>query len=302
MAQNTRSELYKIYKGGFHDKAFEHLVDSALNIKDDGLGINPEQGLILTAKGPSKKLMSFYQRISDKSTPLWSISLDSEKGGKGLNILDGDKSRVFIKQGGRVGINTENPNYRLDVNGLVSVKGLVGSYSVGRALADAKWHTMARMTNMEGCQAYEIIAHVIDEKDKRFGLTVATVLMTYGKRGYRTKAISIESGNKWLFGRFWNKIKFRWIIDDLNTEPGKLKYMCQIKTKGHYGMLDGQPKQIFYRIRRVWDKDYEMESYPDKKWEESNAGRVRSAAPANSASSAGRPVTKKPGGLTIKRK
>jgi hypothetical protein len=301
MAQHTRSELYKIYKGGFHDKAFEHLVDSGLNIKDDGLGINPEQGLVLTAKGPSKKLASFYQRISDKSTPLWSLSLDAERGVKGLNFLEGEQSRMFIKEGGRVGINTENPNYQLDVNGLIAVKGIVGSFASGNALADAKWHTMAKMTNLDGCQAYEIIAHVIDEKDKRFGLTIATVLMTYGKRGYRTKVVSVESGNKWLFGRFWNKIKFRWIIDDLNTEPGKLKYMCQLKTKGHFGMKDGQPKQVFYRIKRIWDKDFELESYPNTNWEASQVARPVSSSGNVSGRREAVPV-KRSGGIAIKRK
>ncbi|GLR16713.1 hypothetical protein [Portibacter lacus] len=301
MAQHTRSELYKIYKGGFHDKAFEHLVDSALNIKDDGLGINPEQGLVLTAKGPSKKLASFYQRISDKSTPLWSISLDNERGGKGLNFLEGDTSRLFIKEGGRVGINTENPNYQLDVNGLIAVKGIVGAYASGKALADSKWHTMAKMTNLDGCQAYEIIAHIVDEKDKRFGLTIGTVLMTYGKRGYKTKVISVESANRWLFGRFWNKIKFRWIIDDLNTEPGKLKYMCQIKTKGHYGMKDGQPKEIFYRIKRIWDMDYELEAYPKTNWEETKIARPVSSSGNVSGRQEAVPV-KRSGGIAIKRK
>lgn len=301
MAQHTRSELYKIYKGGFHDKAFEHLVDSALNIKDDGLGINPEQGLVLTAKGPSKKLASFYQRISDKSTPLWSISLDNERGIKGLNFLEGEKSRMFIREGGRIGINTENPNYQLDVNGLIAVKGIVGAYSSGNALADSKWHTMAKMTNLDGCQAYEIIAHIVDEKDKRFGLTIATVLMTYGKRGYRTKVVSVESANKWLFGRFWNKIKFRWIIDDLNTEPGKLKYMCQLKTKGHYGMKDGQPKEVFYRIKRIWDKDFELDSYPKTNWEESRTARPISSSGNASGRKEAVPV-KRSGGIAIKRK
>lgn len=302
MAQHTRSELYKIYKGGFHDKAFEHLVDSGLNIKDDGLGINPEQGLVLTAKGPSKKLASFYQRISDKSTPLWSISLDSEKGGKGLNFLEGETSRMFIKEGGRIGINTENPNYQFDVNGLIAVKGIVGTYSVGTALADAKWHTMAKMTNLDGCQAYEIIAHIIDEKDKRFGLSIATVLMTYGKRGYRTKVVSVEAGNKWLFGSFWNKIKFKWIIDDLNTEPGKLKYMCQVKSKGHFGMKDGQPKQIFYRVKRLWDKDYELATYPKREWEDSNVTRPATNRPSESGIGNGATAPKRSSGLTIKRK
>jgi hypothetical protein len=210
---------------------------------------------------------------------------------------------MFIQEGGRIGINTEEPNYQLDVNGLLCVKGIVGSYSTGTAFADGKWHTMNGMVNLDGCQGYEIIAHIIDEKDKRFGLTIATVLMTYGKRGYKTKVISVESANKWLFGRFWNKIKFKWIIDDLNTEPGKLKYMCQIKTRGHYGMLEGQPKKIFYRVKRIWDKDFELETYPTTNWVDNSDRNARPAPVQNNYAPAGaRPAAKKSGGLTIKRK
>lgn len=298
MAQHTRSELYKIYKGGFHDKAFEHLVDSALNIKDDGLGINPEEGLILTSKGPSKKLASFFQRISDKSSPLWSIALDSEKGTKGLNFIGGGKSRMFISDKGQVGINSETPNYELDVNGLISAKGIVGSFARGKASADSEWHTIQSLSNMEGCQAFEIFAHINDEKDKRFGLTYGTLLLSSGAKGYNNKVRTIEAGSKWLWGKFFNKIKFRWAIDDLNSINGLERYMVQIKSKSHFGMLNGQPKKIFYRVRKLWDKNFELDQYPEQKWvaEEPARPMQKSMPSFNQSAGSGRKS------LTIKRK
>jgi hypothetical protein len=301
MAQHTRSELYKIYKGGFHDKAFEHLVDSSLNIKDDGIGLNPDHGLILTSKGPSKSLVSFYQKISDKSTPLWTFGLDSQNQSKGLNILEGHKSRMFIQNGGLVGINTTNPNYQLDVNGLVASRGVVGTYARGTADADGKWHTLTNLRNMEGCIIFEIIAHINDVKDKRFGLTLATLMLTHGKKGYKNKVFTTGAGSKWLWGKFMNKIHFRWVVDDLNTEPGKERYMIQMKSKSHFGMLDGQPKKMFYRVRKLWDKEYELDQYPDKEWDDgfeySPTSHIMSQPTANpSPSSGGRKS------LTIKRK
>lgn len=301
MAQHTRSELYKIYKGGFHDKAFEHLVDSSLNIKDDGIGLNPDHGLILTSKGPAKSLVSFYQKISDKTMPLWTFSLDSAKQTKGLNIMEGTTSRLFIKNGGLIGINTVNPNYQLDINGLLGTKGLVGTYARGTIHADGKWHTLTNMRNMEGCVMYEIIAHINDSKDKRFGLTLATMLLTHGKRGYKNKVYSVAAGSKWLWGKFLNNIHFRWVVDDLNTEPGKERYMIQIRSKSHYGMLDGQPKEIFYRVKKLWDREFELEQYPDKEWDDDPIPAFQSPI----MSSPNIPSSQPSGGrksLTIKRK
>lgn len=267
MAQHTRSELYKIYKGGFHDKAFEHLVDSALNIKDDGLGINPENGLVLTAKGPSKHMMSFYQRVSDKSSPLWNISLDSNEQTRGLNFNQKGKSILFLKDDGNIGINTVTPNYELEVNGLISTKGLLGSYSKGYCVADGKWHTLENLRNLDGCIAFEVFAHINDDKDRRYGLTHATLMMSHTKRGHKNKLRTLDAGSKFLFGKFLNKIKFRWVLDDLNSEPGKPKYMVQLKTRSHYGMKDGATKNVFYRVRLLWDKEFENDSYPDANWE-----------------------------------
>lgn len=305
MAQHTRSELYKIYKGGFHDKAFEHLVDSALNIKDDGLGINPENGLVLTAKGPSKHLLSFYQRVSDKSSPLWNVSLDSNEQTRGLNFNQKGKSVLFLKEDGNVGINTVTPNYELEVNGLISTKGILGSYSKGYCPADGKWHTLENLRNLDGCVAFEVFAHINDDKDRRYGLTYATLLMTHSKRGFKNKLRTVEAGSKYLFGRFLNKIRFKWILDDLNSEPGKPKYMIQLRTRTHYGMKDGDTKDVFYRVRLLWNKEFENDSYPNADWQpEPPASRISSPGiqrPSNQTSQAPR-AESGPKKLTIKKR
>ena len=179
---------------------------------------------------------------------------------------------MFIKNGGLVGINTENPHYQLDVNGLLAVKGMVGSFTKGNAYADAKWHTLTNLRNLSGCIMFEIIAHINDNKEQRYGLTLATLMLTQGKKGYRNKVYSVSAGSKWLWGKFMNKIQFRWVVDDLNTEPGKERYMLQMRSKSHYGMLDGKPKSMFYRVRKLWDKEFELDEYPETKWDDGYSG------------------------------
>ena len=262
MAQHTRSELYKIYKGGFHDKAFEHLVDSALNIKDDGIAINREFGLALSPKGADKKLLSFFEKISDKSEPLWSFRLDTESETDGFTIQEAGKTRLFLQNGGKVGINTERPRYALDVNGMVSALGFVGSYAKGTIFADGKWHAIPAMKGLKGCVAFEIFAHINDEGDRRFALTRATMMLSHSKGGFKYQMDSVQSGSSWLWGKFWNRIKFKWVQEQDPGPDGEVQYSVHVKSRGHYGMKGGQAKKIFYRVKLLWDKKFELDDYP----------------------------------------
>jgi len=260
MAQHSRTELYKIYKGGFHDKAFEHLVDSSLNIKDDGIDVSNEFGLSITPRGSSRKLLSFFEKISDRTSPMWSMSYEDKKDMQGINFQEAGVSRLFLQNGGNIGVNNANPNFEFDVNGLVAAKGYVGSFAKGTCYADGKWHTITALRDIDSCQAYEIFAHINDEGDRRFALTQGLLLISHGTKGHVVKMRSIEAGSSWLWGKIFNRIKLRWVIDDVHTTPDKPKFMAQIKSRTHYGMKDGKPKSIFYRISKMWDKDFEMES------------------------------------------
>ncbi|MGB1216316.1 MAG: hypothetical protein ACPG5P_00485 [Saprospiraceae bacterium] len=242
--------------------AFRTLVDSTFNINDDKIGISNDYGLTISPTGGSQKLLSFYEKFGANS-PAWSLSLQSKsRGNKGLNFMERDESRLFIQNGGRVGIGTESPRYQMDVNGMVAATGFVGTHATGTIDADAKWHTVSSMKDLKGCQAFEIYAHINDDKDSRFGLTCALLLISSGKRRTRNKIHTVESSSGWLWGRFLNRIKFRWIQNEMDGRQHESTFSLQIRSRSHYGMDGGRPKKIFFRVTKKWDMDYEKETYP----------------------------------------
>ncbi len=264
MARQTRSTLKALFRDGATDRAYIDLIDSGINISDDGINTDKDNGLVLTPKGASKQLISFFENIGDQTSPLWSVSLDENGSEKSLDFSEKNQSRLFLQAGGNIGIGTNTPNYKLEVRGLAAMQGRVGNYTKGYLNADGKWHTIPVLSNLDGCRGYEIMAHINDEGDRRFGLTYGIMLMSHGTRGYKNKVRTVEAGSSWIWGKIWNKIKFRWAIDPKNSIPEKEKYMIQIRSRTHYGMSGGKPKKIFFRVSLLWDKDYELERYPDR--------------------------------------
>ncbi len=257
--QRTRSNLYSLFRNGATDKAYTDFIQSTINILDDGIDTDDSHGLKLTSKGPSRKLMSFRENMNKPVS--WNLALNPGNA-KGLSIQEGtdprnDQVRLFIKEGGDIGIGTDHPKYRLDVRGMVAMEGRVGNFAKGYVEADGEWHRV--MSGLDGCQAFEAFAHINDTMDNRFGLTFAKLVISHGLRG---AVIRIESGSRWFWGRFFNKISFRWVLDKENSYEDDLRYAIEIKSKTHYGLgPDGNPKQIFFRVAKLWDRNYEADEY-----------------------------------------
>jgi len=252
-----RDGLKTRFKNNIGLEAYKALIESTVNLKDDGLEKNEQDGLKLTLTGSSKKLLSFYERMKD--SPSWSVGLNMDNQ-EGLTINEGaGLSRIFLKTGGHIGVDKTDPNYTLDVAGLVAAEGVVGTYAHGHADADGDWHPI--LTRQEGCKAFEIIAHINDGEGKRFAITHAIILISKGVKGTRKQIKLAQAGSKWLWGRFFNKITFAWKLN-LDDEEGPDLYDLMIKTRTHYGLVDDKPKRIFYRVKKLWDKEYELESYP----------------------------------------
>ena len=90
------------------------MINSFVNRLDDGISKTKEEGLLLVPdQEVSDKLLSFYKLIDDEY-PEWSVSLDINDKGKGLNFVkidhDGEaSSTLYLDKSGNVGISEPEP-------------------------------------------------------------------------------------------------------------------------------------------------------------------------------------------------
>lgn len=242
MALLTRSTLKNLFKRGMvpTEVNFADLIDSTVNKVDDGFSQSSTEGLMLATQGPNKRLMSFYESIRDPQAS-FSVSMNPTPHSEGLSFNDGEnESLLFLRKGGNVGIGTTLPNFKLEVNGMLGANGRVGTFVQGEIPADGRWHPI--VSDLEGVQAFEIIAHAAGRKKRaKYALTYAIATATYGQ--------GVVKHVKASYGLLWRKISFRWTGTETN-------FRLEAKTAGNYGYLDKEEKKqavIRFWVSKLWD-------------------------------------------------
>src|SRR5690554_701736 len=99
MASKKRKELYDLFQTGSKPTQddFADLIDSMVNITDDGIGVS-EKGrpIELVQQGTKERYLDFS---SAKDQPVWRVNAQSTNQISGLNVSTADdKSRLFIKK------------------------------------------------------------------------------------------------------------------------------------------------------------------------------------------------------------
>lgn len=265
-----RSQLKKKFEAAnIGYESYRALIDSSINKKDDGIDIDEIDGLRLSPNSDSSRLLSLFSDRTANSAE-WFIRLNPENN-QGLDIsseltegrtlfltVDEDDLDEEMQPTIKVGIGTMKPQYTLDVDGTIGAKARVGTFKVGSIPADKQWHTIINESEgLTDCQAYEIFAHIYDNDSERYSLTHAVILIAKGRRGERMKITRASS--RYLWGRFLNRIKFR-----IKREYGK--DVVQMKARDHYGFsASGKAKAIFFRITKLWDREFENEGYQEKR-------------------------------------
>ncbi len=260
LKRQTRETLIRYFQKGRFPTAvhFEHLINSMVNIIDDGLGKNEKDGLYVAPKGESDKLMSFFKSL-ERPEPEWQMTLRQEEAVEGLSfdrvIGDERRSSLFLSDQARVGVQTTNPQTELEVNGTIGYRSRIGTHRVGMVDGDGEWHPI--LTGLKGLCAFEIVAAIKGPPGRgKYGMTHAIAISTHGRSRNKIKQLKAH------FGWFQNKIVLRWRGEVDN-------YTLEMRTRTHYGIDDelGLSK-IKYHISSLWDEEAFDRLYERQKGEE----------------------------------
>lgn len=211
------------------EEHFGDLVDSMLNVIDEGFDKTATEGVKIAQLGDSGKLLSFFENIAVKS-PLWSIRIDTSTGNLSFDA-EKKKSILTLSPEGKVGINKKNPEFELDIEGVLSSAGRIGNKQ-GVIPADGKWHDIT--DKIDGCQSFEVMSGVGEKKAGKYALLHAFALNTFNSKG---KVIRHQSH----YGSRCNRLQLRW--------SGKMHaYSLQLRT----GYCYGEGIVAKYYITKLW--------------------------------------------------
>jgi hypothetical protein len=239
MPKRNRKTLKENFKNGRKpsEQDFENLIDSAINILDDGLSKNIENGISLAPLLGNETVMSiFRESVDDK--PIWKIAVDNENGNLKIGKFENEKIIPFLTLNLNKKVEFGAEISEIKFNSQLNFPSRKGSFLSGKILANGKWQDISE--ELEGCWMLEIVAGCGKRHTGKHSLLIATATHCFGKKA---KIKKIRS----YYGSFGNQICLRW-RKNKNNFSAKL----QMKTIFNYG----ENVQINYHISKLWDNPF----------------------------------------------
>ncbi|CAG9186470.1 hypothetical protein [Cupriavidus pampae] len=268
MTSRNRESLKRYFREGAlpDEDHFADLIDSMLNMSDEGFRKTVEHGFEVYSPLGHDALLSFF-RDQDPERPAWRIELggardallvhgrdvpedaDTAPNGNGNGNGGGQAPALLcLDQDQRVGIGTERPQTRLDVAGTVRSSGREGAYTREHPVvlrADGTWQDLT--DDLEGCQAFEVVAGAGLRGKGRFGLVHAIAVNTYNPTLGLFNFLNRKRGIRCTHGyysRGCDRLELRWF----GTSGRNARYRLQIRTGCDFGpdaVLQAQLTQLW---------------------------------------------------------
>lgn len=237
MPKRNRKTLKESFRQGRKpsQQDFENLIDSSINILDDGLSKSADTGIGLAPLQGNETIMSIYREPGDEKAS-WAIAVDAQTGNLkiGKQTDEGVTPMLTFRTDGHIELGEATGQTHL--SNLLNIPGRKGSFLQGQVPANGKWHDIS--PELEGSWVLEIVAGCGRRHTGKHALIMATAMHCFGKKARIHKTES-------HYGSFGNKLCLRWV---------KNQYKCklQIRTRFDYG----DDIQINYHISRLWDAPY----------------------------------------------
>lgn len=246
MAKRNRETLKKLFKQGAlpSEGYFHDLIDSTLNMADEGFDKSPVNGLEISTLGSSDSLISFCRN----DQRMWLVGYDGEQN---KLVFQGEGSELVtlsLMANGKVGVNKKDPEWPLDVGGVIRAEGRIGITPTKQQSvpADGQWHDITGV--LTGCQAFEVIAGVGKRRTGRYALVHAIALNTFNPTGPWFNFLNFKKrirSQQAHYRSFRDRLKLRWHGENR-------KYVLQLRSNSDY---EGDT-QIRYYITKLWfDED-----------------------------------------------
>lgn len=242
MARRNRDTLKRKFTDGEmpSSAAFSDLIDSMLNIVDEGFDKTAADGLKVSQLNQGK-LLSFYQNIDVKS-PIWSIQLDGPEGGLAFGNAANAKvltlREVKSDDDGEVRID----GFELDMAGRIVADGRRGRAGRLSVPADGKWHSIT--DTLTGCNAFEITAGVGKPGSGKYALMHAYAIMAFNGK-------SQIDDRQAYFGSKCNRLQLQWMPD---PDGARHAYVLQMRVGCSYdaGRTAKERTWVSYYLTNLW--------------------------------------------------
>ncbi len=276
MAKQNRETLKRFFSAGKlpSEEHFADMIDSSLNIIDEGFAKTDEYGFEITPQkgaGDTENLISFFRKLTDKF-PSWSISYHAKSEALQFthnDAADGQRKTVLsLDADGKVTVSNTDPVgdtdpelaadrelVKLDVGGAVRSPARLGVALNQEASVPANGEYQPITGKLNGFQTLEVVATVEHREDKRFAVMHAIALnacnpgwkiLNFWNRWGRIKVHqSYHSGPR-------DRLKLRWETVPDEDNPGVSMYRLCIKSAFRY---PGEAK-INYHVTSLWSPEW----------------------------------------------
>jgi hypothetical protein len=260
MAKRNRKTLAATFTSGKlpTEEAFSDLIDSMVNVVDDGFDKTAKDGLKVAQIGNDAKLISFYDEITVK-VPIWSVGFSTPSYGQAATAPGRRKLGIYAGIGKtpaftltsepqrddvsgdvvRVGINVAEPTHALHVEGTISASGRLGRAGSSALVvrADGKWHRI--LEDLDGCHAYEVTAGVGKKQSGRYALMHAFAMSTFNSK---KSGITYHQA---YYGSRCDQIELRWVGTTHN-------YALEMRSRCSYEKNEDDRIEIRYYLTNLW--------------------------------------------------